>query len=79
MNGLEIKKNKPTTKQVLKSPKPQTYLVHSCVGEEKSGVIMGDGGRRGDEGVSELVTEIRDEGLADPDGGPMFRLECHFL
>lgn len=54
-----------------------TYLVHTGVGKEKGGVIVGDGGGGRDKGVSELVTEVRDEGLADLDSVPLLWVGCH--
>lgn len=47
----------------------RTYLVHSSVCEEESGILVWDGGRGGDEGVVSCA-EIVKESIADAGGSP---------
>ena len=46
-------------------------LIHSGVGEQQGGVVMGNAGRGVHEGVLALLGEVVHECLADKVGGPM--------
>lgn len=46
-----------------------SYLIHTSIGKQKSGIIVRNGGRRGDKGVA-VIFKVLDEGRTNLVGGP---------
>lgn len=46
-----------------------SYLIHTSIGEQKSGIIVRNGGRGGDKNVA-VIFKVLDEGRTNLVGGP---------